>query len=138
MLGFHDLVVVVGLLCCGITAGVFVAVAVSVVPALAAMPATRYVEMHRLLGHGYHPVMPIVVSAAILAEATLAVLATGAPARAVHLTALTCLIGVQVVSHLRMEPVNARVRELAPGAVPPGWTDPRRYWRSWHRVRTAL
>ena len=138
MLGIHDLVVVIGLLCCGITAGVFVAVAVSVVPALAAMPATRYVEMHRLLGRGYHPLMPIVVSAAILAEVTLAVLAAGGSARAVHLAALGCLLGVQVVSHLRMEPVNVRVRALAPGSVPSGWTDPRRLWRSWHRVRTAL
>jgi uncharacterized membrane protein len=134
--GVWDLLAVTALLCCGIVAGVFVAVALSVVPALAAMPATRYLEAHRLLGRGYHPAMPVIVTAAVLLEGGLVV--TGGPGRAVHAASLLLLIGVQLVSHLRMEPVNERIRAVAPGPVPPGWDDPRRRWSAWHRVRTVL
>jgi uncharacterized membrane protein len=138
VLGVWDLLAVTALLCCGIVAGVFVAVELSVVPALAAMPAARYIEVHRLLGKGYHPAMPVIVTAAVLVEGGLVAIAPSGPARVVHAASLVLLIGVQLVSHLSMEPVNRRVRALAPGSVPPDWHDPRRPWSAWHLVRTML
>jgi uncharacterized membrane protein len=134
---FRDALAVLGLVCCGTVAGVFFAVSVSVVPALAALPPARYLEVHQLLGSGYHPVMPIMATTSVFADATLG-LATGGLQRAAYLGALVLLVGVQGVSHLRNEPLNRRVRDMPPGSVPAGWEDPRRPWRSWHLVRTVL
>jgi uncharacterized membrane protein len=134
---FRDALAVLGLVCCGTVAGVFFAVTVSVLPALAALPPARYLEIHQLLGRGYHPVMPIITTTSVLANATLG-LVTGGLQRAAYLGALVLLVGVQGVSHLQNEPLNRRVRGIPPGSVPAGWEDPRRPWRTWHLVRTVL
>lgn len=131
-----DVLAVVGLVCTGVVAGVFVAVALSVVPALAALPVPQYAQMHRLLGRGYHPVMPIVVLAALAAEGGVAVTAPSGGARAAAGTAAVLLVGVQAVSHFGNERLNRVVRGLATD-VDDGWRDTRPPWRRWHLVRTV-
>ncbi|MEV0637539.1 DUF1772 domain-containing protein [Streptomyces sp. NPDC050619] len=121
----------------GIVAGVFFAVAVSVLPAVQTLPADRYVELHRKLGEGYHPVMPLVVTVGVLADLVLLFLADEAGARALFAVALLAMVGVQVVSQFGNVPINKRVHALDPAAIPPGWQDPRPPWRNWHRLRTA-
>ena len=47
-------------------------------------------------------------------------------------------MGVQGVSHLANVPINRRLAELTPDAIPADWDDPRPRWRSWHDLRTVL
>lgn len=121
----------------GMVAGVFIAVALSVVPTLAQLPVLTYVRVHQLLGKGYHPIMPLVVLLVLAGDIVLAV--TDQATGATPLLAVACVLqlGVQAVSHLRNEQLNKRVR-LVDGTVPVGWDDPRSAWRGWHLARTAL
>lgn len=120
----------------GITLGVFFAVAVSVSPALLTMTPERYVETHRLLGKGYHPVMPAITSITMVSGVVFTTLADGLPQGAA-IAAVLAVVGVQVVSHLGNVPIN-RSLEGFEDTAPPGWEDPRPKWRFFHNVRTAL
>lgn len=122
----------------GTVAGVFFAVAVSVMPALAGLEPGPYLRIHQDLGKGYHPAMPIIASAAVVADAGLIGTAGDGVRRGLAVAALVALLGVQAVSHLRNERVNRRVRAIDPRSVPTGWEDPREAWRRWHLVRTGL
>ncbi|MEQ4723343.1 DUF1772 domain-containing protein [Nonomuraea sp. B19D2] len=122
----------------GTVAGVLFAVAVSTVPALAAMPPDRYVYTHTLLGRNWDPTMPLIVLGTTLLDIVLAFWAPGGVALALVICASVCLAGVSWVSHLRNVPINKRVHQTDPDAVPPGWEDPRPVWRRWHLLRTSL
>jgi len=65
---------IVELLGSGLTAGVLFAVALSVLPALFAMPMDRYIETHRLLGRNWDPTMPVIVLTSTAVDVALAVL----------------------------------------------------------------
>jgi uncharacterized membrane protein len=136
--GIHVLLSVLALLSSGVVAGVMVAVAISVVPALAAMPADRYVSAHQLLGRGYDPALPVTVVTATLLNAGFAVTADDLRHRVLCGAAALCLVGVSVVSHTRNVPLNRIVRRLDPARLPDNWQDPRPRWRAWHLVRTGL
>ena len=127
----------IALLGTGITAGVFFAVAVSVVPTLAALTPSAYVRVHQLLGKGYHPWMPLIVTAALLSDIAAAVLTPGPP-RWLLLFAAVMLAGVQVVSQFRNVPINRVVGRLIASDLPADWSDPRASWRAWHLLRTAF
>jgi uncharacterized membrane protein len=119
----------------GVVAGVFFAVTVSVLPALFAMPPDQYVAAHRLLGKGYHPVMPLLVATATATDLVLAFLV---PAAARYLTAAgaVALVGVMAVSQLGNVPINKVVHATA--SITPAWADPRPAWRRWHLLRTWM
>jgi uncharacterized membrane protein len=121
----------------GIVAGVFFAVAVSVVPALGAMRPRSYVEAHQLLGRGYHPVMPVVVTVTVISDVVAAVAATGA-VRWLLAGAAILLIGVQLVSQFGNVPINKRVGRMQPENLAADWFDPRPAWRVWHLRRTTF
>ncbi|GAA3072922.1 DUF1772 domain-containing protein [Streptomyces olivoverticillatus] len=131
------LVSVVVLLGSGIVAGVFFAVAVSVLPALAAMSPDRYLHTHQLLGKGYHPAMPLLVNATLLADIALAVLVGPGTARALLIATAVGIVVVEAVSHLCNAPINKEVGRTSAQAPPADWRDPRPRWRRWHMVRTA-
>ncbi|MET9130066.1 DUF1772 domain-containing protein [Streptomyces antibioticus] len=118
----------------GTVTGVFVAVLVSVGPAMSAMDRADYLRAHALLGKGYHPLMPLLVNAVTLSGFALAFLAEG-PGRVLFPLVSVLLIGVQAVSHLGNVPIN---RSLSTLAADGPWQDPRPLWRAWHRLRTAL
>ncbi|OLT26167.1 hypothetical protein BJF83_04685 [Nocardiopsis sp. CNR-923] len=128
---------IVAVLGSGIVAGVFFAVAVSVLPAVEVMPMGSYIELHKRLGKGYHPSMPLVVSAAAVSCLALVFLAPTVPARALFGAGLAMLVGVQVVSQFGNVPINKRVNGVDPDDLPSGWADPRPSWRGWHRWRTV-
>lgn len=121
----------------GTVAGIFVAVLASVGPALAEMRPAMYVQVHQLLGKGYHPMMPILVNVTMLAEIALAVLTAGAGFKVLYAVNVALLLGVQFVSHLGNVPIN-RALSTPDAAGGAGWQDPRPRWLSWHRLRTAL
>ncbi|MEV4438284.1 DUF1772 domain-containing protein [Streptomyces sp. NPDC049577] len=133
-----DVLRVLATLGSGITAGVLFAVALSVLPALFAMPTGTYIYAHKLLGRNWDPVMPVTVLATTLLDAALGALAPG-PARALYVAAAAVMLGVSAVSHLCNVPINRRVKAVEdPDRPPPDWTDPRPLWRRWHLLRTAL
>ncbi|GAA1262281.1 DUF1772 domain-containing protein [Kitasatospora nipponensis] len=122
----------------GITAGVLFAVALSVLPALFAMPTSTYVYAHQLLGRNWDPTMPVVVLSSTLADVLWAVFNTGS-VRTLAAVAAVLLLGVSGVSHLANVPINRRVKAVEDPQVLPGdWSDPRPLWRRWHLLRTAL
>lgn len=122
----------------GITAGVLFAVALSVLPALFAMPVPRYVYAHKLLGRHWDPTMPVIVLGSMAVDIVLAVLVPGVPATIVFVTAAVVLLGVSAVSHLCNVPINRRVKIIDPEEIPADWRDPRPLWRRWHLLRTVL
>lgn len=119
-----------------VVAGVFFAVAVSVLPALFTMPMGQYIETHRLLGKGYHPAMPRIVTAAIVAEVLLATLVSSAAIVGCYAAAAAALVGVSVVSHRCNVPINRDIAAI--GDRPPEGWDPRPRWRNWHRLRLGF
>ncbi|WP_441155288.1 anthrone oxygenase family protein [Micromonospora sp. H33] len=122
----------------GTVAGVLFAVALSTVPALAAMTPDRYVQAHTLLGRNWDPTMPLIVLGTTLLDLWLAFRTTASTPRALIVVAAVCLLGVSVVSHFRNVPINRRVHRTDPAAIPTDWADPRPVWRRWHLLRTAL
>ncbi|AWK08773.1 DUF1772 domain-containing protein [Streptomyces spongiicola] len=118
----------------GTVTGIFVAVLVSVAPAMSAMGRAEYLRAHALLGRGYHPLMPILVNVVTLCGLALGWLAEG-PGRALFPLASVLLVGVQAVSHLGNVPINRSLSALGENGP---WQDPRPRWRAWHRLRTAL
>jgi len=122
----------------GTVAGVLFAVALSVVPALEAMPPSRYVYTFRLLGHNWDPTMPAIVLGSVVFDALLTSLAGYYPSRMLFLVAAVLLLGVALVSHFCNVPINRRLREIDPDRMSAAWQDPRPAWRRWHLLRTAL
>ncbi|MEJ3750542.1 DUF1772 domain-containing protein [Actinomycetes bacterium KLBMP 9797] len=122
----------------GLTAGVFFAIAVSVMPTVFTLPPDRYVEIHRSLGKGYHPVMPAIVAVVLVVDVALVILSPHAATRALFAVAAACTVGVQLVSQFGNVPINKRIAVVDAAAIPAGWTDPRPAWRFWHNIRTVF
>ena len=120
----------------GVIAGIFLALAVSVIPALSAMAPEQYVHAHRLLGRGYHPLMPALVASATVADIVLAALVPGTTARLLSAAGAVALAGVMAVSQFGNVPINKVVHATA--TITPSWADPRPAWRRWHLIRTWL
>jgi uncharacterized membrane protein len=126
---------VVALLGSGLTAGVLFAVALSVLPALFAMPMDRYIETHRLLGRNWDPTMPVIVLTSTAVDVALAVLTDKTVLFAIG---AVLLLAVSGVSHLCNVPINRRVKALDTAEIPAEWPDPRPLWRRFHTLRTVL
>jgi uncharacterized membrane protein len=122
----------------GLVAGVLFAVALSVLPALFAMPPDRYVYAHQMLGRNWDPTMPIIVLSSLVSDIVLGTLVPVGRARVLFIVAAVLLLGVSVVSHLCNVPINRRVKGLDPNRIPAQWRDPRPLWRRWHLLRTSL
>jgi uncharacterized membrane protein len=133
-----DVLRVLAVLCSGVVAGVFIAVTLSVMPALAQLPAPSYIRIHRLLGSGYHPTMPIVVLIVLLSDLALALITTKGSFVILLSVAMVLQVGVQAVSHLGNERLNKRIRAVDEEMIGADWDDPRHAWRRWHIVRTVL
>ncbi|MFC4533225.1 anthrone oxygenase family protein [Sphaerisporangium dianthi] len=135
MLAVLDVLALMG---AGVTAGVLFCVALSIVPAFAALPADRYIELHRLVGRNYDPTMPILVLGTTLAAAARAVLTPGWPARLPFAVAALLLLAVSVVSHLGNVPINRLVKRPGRDPAPAHVDRLRRRWRHLHLLRTGL
>lgn len=133
-----QLLSILALIGSGTVAGVLFAVALSTVPALAAMPPGQYVQTHTLLGRNWDPTMPVIVLSTTLLDVGLAIGAPTATGRRLTALAAVCLLAVSVVSHFRNVPINRRVHATDPSAIGVDWTDPRPLWRRWHLTRTGL
>jgi uncharacterized membrane protein len=122
----------------GTVAGVLFAVALSIVPALLAMPPNRYVYAQKLLGRNWDPMMPIIVLASTVLDVILGVIGPTAARSTLFFLAAMLLTAVAVVSHYCNVPINQRLCAIDSERIPPDWQDPRPLWRKWHLLRTAL
>ncbi|PKV93953.1 putative membrane protein [Amycolatopsis echigonensis] len=120
-------------------AGTFFAVAVSVFPTLQQLPPQQYVRTQRLLGKGYHPIMPILVSAVLLGDVLLSLLADGIAPKVCFAIAAVLFAGVPAISQFGNLPLNKAIEAADVNGVPAeGWQDPRPAWRGWHLLRSVL
>jgi uncharacterized membrane protein len=133
-----ELLGVTVLLGSGLVAGVLFAVALSVVPAMAAMTAERYVYAHQMLGRNWDPTMPAIVLSTTIGDLVLATVLGGWPRKVLFGAAALLLLAVSYVSHFRNVPINRRVKAFNPERLPADWSDPRPQWRRWHLTRTIL
>lgn len=132
--------VAVILFCHGLAAGVMVSTVMGMVPLTLALPYGRYVEMIQFMWPRYDPFMPIMNGIALLGSVAMAVLGPGALVRGLFGLAAVLLVVVMVISVVKNVPVNRYVMSLDPEERPGDWPerDPRRYWRKWNTIRTAL
>jgi uncharacterized membrane protein len=128
---------VAALLGSGVVAGVLFAVALSVLPAMFAMPPEKYLYAHQLIGRNWDPTMPIIVLTSTLADVALAVILPR-PGRWFFASGAVLLLAVSIVSHFCNVPINRRIKALDPENLPVDWQDPRPLWRRWHLARTIL
>lgn len=122
----------------GVVAGVLFAIALAVMPALAAMPPAQYVRTHRLIGRHWDPTMPIIVLSSCVVDIVLAANVTDAIRVGLFAAGAVLLLGVAGVSHLANVPINKRVKDLDPDQIPADWADPRALWRNWNLLRAAF
>ncbi|NSC21557.1 DUF1772 domain-containing protein [Streptomyces albus subsp. chlorinus] len=132
-----QILAVLALTAAGVGAGVLTAVAISVFPALCAMPPGRYVETHRMFGKGFHPTMPIVFNVGMFSAFALALVERDASSIPFAAGGLA-LLASQCVSHLGNVPINRRLAVLDPENLPEDWDDPRPRWRFLNKVRASL
>ncbi|RSM44878.1 DUF1772 domain-containing protein [Amycolatopsis balhimycina DSM 5908] len=118
----------------GLTAGVLLAVAVSLVPVFLSLPPAHYVRAHKVAGRYFDRFMPPTVVVTALVDVVLAVRTGGV----LFAAAAAALVGVSVVSQFGNVPVNRAVRALPDGSVPVGWPDPRQRWQRLHWCRTTF
>jgi hypothetical protein len=118
----------------GMTAGVLLAVAVSLVPVFLSLPPASYVQAHKVAGRYFDRFMPPTVLLTVAFEVLLAV-RTG---HLLYAAAAAAMVGVSIVSQFGNVPVNRVVKALPSGEVPAGWADPRRRWQRLHLCRTGL
>lgn len=122
----------------GLVTGILVSGAVAMVPCFSALPADRYVEVHKLLDRRLDPLMPILVALSAVLALALAFLADGGIQIALFATGAALMAGVAVVSLSTAVPLLRHVRSVDPANLPADWYDLRRPWRAWHLVRTVL
>jgi uncharacterized membrane protein len=122
----------------GVLAGVLVGVELAVVPMLAALPADRYVQVHRLLDPGFDPFMPRFNQVALGIGVLITIFAPGVPAKLVFATAVLCIVGVAVVSEVYNVRLNRRIDTWESTTPPADWQAVRLRWGRWNRVRTAI
>jgi uncharacterized membrane protein len=124
----------------GVAAGIMLSTVVGIVPMMLALPYDRYVRTVQFLWPRYDPLMPILNGGALLLAGFSAVVAGGGPARPALVVAAALLAAVMAVSVTKNVPVNRLVSTLDADRQPADWArlDPRRRWRTWNLVRTAL
>jgi len=124
----------------GVAAGIMLSTVIGIVPMMLAMPYDRYVRTVQFLWPRYDPLMPILNGGALVLAGFSAVAAGPGPARPALALAATLLAAVMAISITRNVPVNRLVSGLDAQREPADWArlDPRRRWRNWNLVRTAL
>jgi hypothetical protein len=118
----------------GLTAGVLLAVAISLVPVFLSLPSADYVRAHKVAGRYFDRFMPGLVSVTVLAEVAL-VVRTG---HVLFAVAAATLFGVSLISQFGNVPVNRVVKALPDGEPSGDWHDPRRRWQRLHWYRTGF
>lgn len=124
----------------GLVAGGMMIALLGGAPLLLRLPKEQYVPVHRFLVSRFDPFMPVCLLTALAADLALAATAQHTPLRALTAAAALLLIAAITVSLTKNVPINRWVATLDPDDLPADWeaVDPRRRWRDWNAVRTAL
>jgi uncharacterized membrane protein len=122
----------------GLLAGTLFMVEVAIVPTFGALPADRWVQVHRLLDRRFDPLMPRVNKLSLAVCASLVVLAGSYPAKIAFAVAGLGTIGVAAVSEAFNVRLNRRLEAWDAAALPAEWPRLRSRWASANRARTLL
>ncbi|MCP3760583.1 DUF1772 domain-containing protein [Streptomyces sp. TBY4] len=122
----------------GALAGVLVAVEIAVVPMLADLPGSRYLQVHKLLDPRFDPLMPTVDKIALGIGLVLIFLAPGADAKVAFAVAEAGLIGVALVSELSNVRINRSIDTWEADRLPQAWNETRARWARSNRNRTLI
>jgi len=120
-----------------LTAGVLLAVAISLVPVFLSLTAGQYVQAHKVAGQCFDRFMPATVMITTAADIVLAARANP-PALPLFALSAVCLAGVSLISQAGNVPINRVVKAMPVEGPPPNWRDPRARWRLFHWWRTGF
>lgn len=135
-----ELLVAVAIVLSGLAAGGLMVGAVMGAPLTLALSKEQFPPLHRFMVGRMDRYMPGGIVLSALANLALAGLADEDAARTLFLTAGLLFLAVIAVSLTTIVPINTWVKGLDPARLPEDWerVDPRRRWRDWNLVRTAL
>jgi uncharacterized membrane protein len=133
-----DILLGVFLLLSGTLAGVLFAVEVAIVPAAAALPGERYVQVHRLMDRRFDPLMPRVNKVTLAVCVALVIMVGGIWPRIAIALAGLCIVAVAVVSEGWNVRINRVIDRWDPHAPPEDWPAVRARWAAANRVRTLF
>jgi uncharacterized membrane protein len=136
----YHILLPIALLTGGLAAGALMVSALGGAPLLLALPVSDYVPVHKFLVTRFDPFMPICLVTAMLCDVGLAVTGPSAATRIVAGFFAAVYLCVMYVSLTKNVPINKWVATLDPDNLPADWerVDPRKRWRDWNLVRTAL
>jgi hypothetical protein len=124
----------------GLAAGALVMSALGGAPLLLALPVDSYIPVHKFLVTRFDPFMPSCLLAALVCDASLAAVAPGTLVRVFAGGCGLLYLSVVTVSLTKNVPINKWIAALDTERMPADWAsvDPRKRWRDWNLVRTAL
>jgi uncharacterized membrane protein len=134
------LVVAVAIVLNGLAAGGLMVGVVMGAPLTLALSKEQFAPLHRFMVGRMDRYMPGTIVLSAVANLALAALAEADASRALFLTAGLLFLVVIGVTLTTIVPINTWVSRLDPAQLPADWerVDPRRRWRDWNLVRTAL
>jgi uncharacterized membrane protein len=125
----------------GVAAGIMLSTVIGIAPMFLSLPYGSYVRSVQFLWPRFDPAMPVANGLTLALDVLLAaVLADAGAARAGFAAAGALQAVVMGISITRNVPVNRMVKGLDPEREPSDWAriDPRRRWRTWNQIRTAV
>lgn len=133
-----EIILFVGVLLSGLLAGNEVATLIAFHPALRRIPLRSQVEAEQALTQRLGAIMPVYMTAALLAAIASAVVLVGAPEFIFALTAALSLGLMLLITLTQNVPLNKRTVEFALEGDERSWSDIRRPWERLHTIRVVL
>jgi uncharacterized membrane protein len=135
-----DVILPLALYAGGLAAGALMLSALGGAPMLMTLSVDRYITVHKFLVTRFDPFMPLCLATALVCNVVLAVIAPTGSVRYLALLGALLYGSVMLVSLTKNVPINRWIAALDPVSIPDDFerVDPRRRWRNWNLVRTAL
>jgi uncharacterized membrane protein len=133
-----EAVVFVGVLLAGLLAGNELATLIAFHPALRRIPLRAQVEAERALTRRLGAIMPVYMTAALLAAVAAAVALAGEDGFGFALAAALALGAMLALTLTRNVPLNKRTVAFPPDGDERAWEEIRRPWERLHALRVVL
>jgi uncharacterized membrane protein len=133
-----DVILVLSVLLSGLLAGNELATLIAFHPALRGIPLRAQVEAERALTRRLGAIMPVSMTAALIAAIAAAVALVGDSEFGVALAAAVALGAMLAITLTRNLPLNRQTVEFPPAGDERAWAAIRRPWERLHAVRVVL
>jgi uncharacterized membrane protein len=134
----NDALVVVGVVVTGLLAGNELGTLAALHPALRALPLPTQVAAERALTHRLRRIMPVAMTATLVAAAAAAVSLAGDPGFPLGVVAAAALAAMLAVTLVGNMPLNLRTEAFPDQGDAAEWRAIRGRWERLHLVRVAL